>query len=72
MSGARRAGMVLLVAGALVLAYGGRTFTTSSSDGTSELMSFESTSEGRINALMWVGIAALIVGAVIITGSPKR
>lgn len=72
MSGSRWIGIVLLVAGALALVYGGFSYTkehTAAKVGPVELKVEEQKS---INIPMWAGIAAVVGGGLVLVVGGRR
>ena len=72
MGGTKIAAIILLIAGALALAYGGFTYTkqtTALSLGPIELQGKE---KKTVNIPVWAGLAALVVGGVLLVSGSKR
>ena len=72
MGGTKIAAIILLIAGALALAYGGFTYTkqtTAVSLGPIELQVKE---KKTVNIPVWAGLAALVVGGVLLVSGGKR
>lgn len=72
MGGTKIAAIILLIAGALALAYGGFTYTkqtTALSLGPIELQVKE---KKTVNIPVWAGLAALVVGGVLLVSGSKR
>ena len=72
MGGTKIAAIILLIAGALALAYGGFTYTkqtTAVSLGPIELQVKE---KKTVNIPVWAGLAALVVGGVLLVSGSKR
>ncbi len=66
MNGSRVLAIGLLVAGALALAYGGFTYTKSTSSADLGPISIEVQDKETVNIPMWAGIAALVVGGALL------
>jgi TRAP-type C4-dicarboxylate transport system permease small subunit len=72
MNATRIVGLLLLIAGALAVAYGGFSYTketTAVKLGPVELSVKE---QERVNVPMWAGIGAIVVGGVLIFVGGKR
>lgn len=72
MGSTKIAAIILLIAGALALAYGGFTYTkqtTAVSLGPIELQVKE---KKTVNIPVWAGLAALVVGGVLLVSGSKR
>jgi hypothetical protein len=66
MSGVKVIGLVLLVAGLAALAYGGFSYTKEKGDVNIGPVEIEVTEKERVNIPMWAGIAAAVVGGVLL------
>ncbi len=66
MTGSRTLGIVLLIAGALALTYGGFTYTKSTSEANLGPISIEVKDKETVNIPLWAGIAAIVVGGVLL------
>lgn len=66
MNGTRGLAIALLVAGTLALAYGGFSYTKSTSEAELGPISIEVKDKERVNIPMWAGIAAIVVGGVLL------
>lgn len=64
--------IALIVAGALALAYGGFTYTKSTSEAELGPISIEVKDKERVNIPMWTGIAAIVVGGVLLVSGGKK
>lgn len=71
MSGLKIAGIVLLVCGALSLAYGGFSYTTSRSDVDLGPVSFQVTESERVNIPVWLGAALIVAGGALLVGAGR-
>lgn len=72
MGGAKLAAMILIIAGALALAYGGFTYTkqtTAVSIGPIELNVQE---KKKVNIPIWAGIASIVIGSILLASGGKR
>jgi TRAP-type C4-dicarboxylate transport system permease small subunit len=58
--------IVLLVAGALALAYGGFSYTSDTHDAKLGPLEFSITEKERVNVPVWAGVALLAVGGGIL------
>ena len=65
-------GLVLLVAGVLALAYGGFTYTKSSSDVKIGPLELSVKDRETVNVPLWAGIAAAVVGGVLLVAGGRR
>lgn len=65
-------GLVLLVAGVLALAYGGFTYTKSSSDVKIGPVELSVKDRETVNVPLWAGIAAAVVGGVLLVAGGRR
>lgn len=72
MGSTRVAAIVLIVAGALALAYGGFTYTKSTSHADLGPISIEVQDKERVNIPMWAGIAAIVVGGILLAGPGRK
>ncbi|WP_425261727.1 hypothetical protein ACPOLB_12690 [Rubrivivax sp. RP6-9] len=65
-------GLVLLVAGVLALAYGGFTYTKSSSDVKIGPLELSVKDRETVNVPLWAGIVAAVVGGVLLVAGGRR
>jgi hypothetical protein len=65
-------GLVLLVAGVLALAYGGFTYTKSSSDVKIGPLELSVKERETVNVPLWAGVAAAVVGGVLLVAGGRR
>ncbi len=72
MGATRIAAIVLVVAGMLALAYGGFTYTKSTSKADLGPISIEVQDKERVNIPMWAGIAAIVVGGTLLVVPGRR
>lgn len=64
--------LVLIVGGALALAYGGFSYTKSSSEANLGPISVEVKDKEQVNIPMWAGIAAVVIGGIMLVVPGKR
>ena len=65
----RMLGIVLLVAGALALAYGGFSYTSETHEAKLGPVEINITEKERVNVPVWAGVALLVVGGgILLTG----
>jgi TRAP-type C4-dicarboxylate transport system permease small subunit len=63
MNSAKLAGIVLLAAGVLALAYGGFSYTKNSHDAHIGSLSLSVQDKKHVNVPVWAGVAAVVIGA---------
>jgi uncharacterized membrane protein HdeD (DUF308 family) len=66
MGSIKLAGIVLIVAGALALAFGGFSFTKETHDTKIGPLEFSVKDKERVNIPLWAGIAAVVAGGVLL------
>ena len=66
------AGIVLIVAGALALAYGGFSFTKETHKAEIGPLKFSVAEKERVNVPQWAGLAAVIAGVVLLVVGKKK
>jgi drug/metabolite transporter (DMT)-like permease len=66
------AGIVLLVAGILALAYGGFTYTEDTHEANLGPMSLSIDENRHVNVPVWVGVGMLVVGGLVFATGLKR
>lgn len=65
----RMLAIVLLVAGALALAYGGFSYTSDTHEAKLGPVEINITEKERVNVPVWAGVALLVVGGgILLTG----
>ena len=65
----RMLAIVLLVAGALALAYGGFSYTSETHEAKLGPVEINITEKERVNVPVWAGVALLVVGGgILLTG----
>lgn len=72
MNGLRLAGLVLIVAGVLALAYGGFSYTRQTQKAQIGPIELSVSERGNVNIPLWAGIAAVVGGgALLVLGGRK-
>jgi multidrug transporter EmrE-like cation transporter len=65
-------GVVLIVAGALALAYGGFSYTKESHQAKIGPLQFSVQEKEQVNVPQWAGLGAIIAGVILlVVGKPK-
>jgi multidrug transporter EmrE-like cation transporter len=72
MSPIRIAGIVLIVAGALALAYGGFSFTKETHKAEIGPLKLSVQEKEQVNVPQWAGIAAIVAGVVMLVVGTKK
>jgi drug/metabolite transporter (DMT)-like permease len=72
MSPLRIAGIVLIVAGALALAYGGFSFTKETHKAEIGPIKLAVQEKERVNVPQWAGLAAIVAGVVMLVVGGKK
>jgi multidrug transporter EmrE-like cation transporter len=72
MSPIRMVGIVLIVAGALGLAYGGFSFTKETHKAEIGPLKLAVQEKERVNVPQWAGLAAIVAGVVLIVIGNKK
>ena len=65
------AAIVLIVAGALGLAYGGFSYTKQTTGAKLGPIELKVTEKQTVNVPMWVGIGAIVIGGVLLLGGRR-
>jgi uncharacterized membrane protein YdcZ (DUF606 family) len=65
-------GIVLIVAGALVLGYGSFTFTKDTHTANIGPLSLSVKEKETVNVPVWAGIAAIVAGGLMLLGASRR
>lgn len=65
-------GIILIVAGALGLAYGGFTYTKETHEANLGPVSLSVDEKERVNIPLWVGVGAIVVGGVLLLVGGRR
>jgi hypothetical protein len=68
MSGQKIAGIIVLVLGALSLAYGGFSYTSGRSHMDLGPLSVQVEERDRVNVPIWLGVALVVVGGGLLAG----
>lgn len=68
----RIAGIVLIVAGALALAYGGFTYTKETHKAEIGPLNLSVAEKDRVNVPQWAGLAAIVAGVVMLVVGKKK
>ena len=68
----RTAGVVLIIAGALALAYGGFSYTKETHKAQIGPLKFSVQEEERFNVPQWVGLGAVLAGVVLLVAGRKK
>src|SRR5688572_26656010 len=68
----RIAGVILIVAGALALAYGGFSFTKETHKAEVGPLKFSVQEKERVNIPQWGGLGAILVGVVLLVAGKKK
>ena len=71
MSGVKIIGMLLIVAGALGLGYGSFSFTKDTHTAKIGSIQLSMKEKETVNVPVWAGIAAIVIGGVMVLGIPK-
>ncbi len=66
------AAVLLIVAGALALAYGGFSYTKETHEASIGPMNLSIAEKRHVNVPVWAGVVAVIVGGVLLVGGRKR
>jgi uncharacterized membrane protein YidH (DUF202 family) len=72
MSGLKIAAIVLILAGALALAYGGFSYTKDTHDVKLGPIELSVEEKKRVNIPVWAGIGAIVVGVVLLAGGARK
>lgn len=72
MNSLKMTAIVLIVAGALALAYGGFTYTKDTHDADLGPIHMSIKDKERVNIPMWAGVGAVVLGGVLLVGGLKR
>ena len=73
MNGVRMAGLVLIVAGVLALAYGGFSYTRETEQASIGPLHLSVEARKTINFPLWAGIGTLVIGgALVLVGARKN
>ena len=72
MSSTKIAAIILIIAGALALAYGGFTYTKETHDVKLGPIELSVKEKKTVNIPMWAGIGAIVLGSVLLLGAGKK
>jgi len=72
MGGTKLAAILLIIAGALALAYGGFTYTKRSTAVDFGPLQLQVKEKKTVNIPMWAGIGAIVVGGLLLVSGGKR
>jgi uncharacterized membrane protein YdcZ (DUF606 family) len=72
MNASKIIGIVLIVAGALGLAYGGFTFTKDTHTANIGPLSLSVKEKETVNVPVWAGIAAIVAGGLVLLAGSRR
>ncbi|MBK6404418.1 MAG: hypothetical protein IPF66_04925 [Holophagales bacterium] len=72
MNGLKGVAIILLVAGALALVYGGFTYTKKTHKAELGPLSFSIKDKETVNVPVWAGIAAVVAGGVLLFVNTKK
>lgn len=72
MGGTKLAAIVLIIAGVLALAYGGFSYTKRSTAVDFGPLQVQVKEKKTVNVPMWAGIAAVVVGGLLLVSGSKR
>lgn len=72
MNGLKGVAIILLVAGALALVYGGFTYTKKTHKADLGPLSFSIKDKETVNVPVWAGIAAVVAGGVLLFVNTKK
>jgi hypothetical protein len=72
MNSLKMAAIILIVAGALALAYGGFTYTKDTHDADLGPIHMSIKDKERVNIPIWAGVGAVVLGGVLLVGGLKR
>ena len=72
MSPMRIAGVILVIVGALALAYGGFSFTKETHKAEVGPLKFSVQEKERVNVPQWAGLGAIIAGVVLLVAGGRK
>ena len=72
MNALKMTAIVLIVAGALALAYGGFSYTRETHDADLGPIHMSVTDKERVHIPMWAGVGAVVLGGVLLVVGSKR
>jgi TRAP-type C4-dicarboxylate transport system permease small subunit len=72
MNAIKMAALALIVAGVLALIYGGFSYTKETHEAKLGSLQLSVSEKQTVNVPMWAGVAAIVVGGVLLLGPGKR
>lgn len=72
MNGLKIVAIILVLAGALALAYGGFTYTKDTHDVKLGPIELSVEEKKRVNIPVWAGIGAIVLGGVLLAGGARK
>ncbi len=72
MATARIVGIVIIVAGALALLYGGFSYTTEDTAAKIGPLELKVEQKNRVNVPIWAGVGAIVAGGLILIGTARK
>jgi TRAP-type C4-dicarboxylate transport system permease small subunit len=72
MGGTKIAAIILIIAGALALAYGGFTYTKDTHEVKLGPIELSVKEKKTVNIPMWAGIGAIVIGGVLLLGAGRK
>ena len=72
MGPARIAAIAVIVAGLLAVVYGGFSYTSENTAAKIGPVEIKVQEKNRVNIPLWAGIAAILVGGMVLIGTPRK
>ena len=72
MTGLRTAGMAIIIAGVLALAYGGFSYTKDSTAVKLGPVELKVQEKQTVSVPIWAGIAAIVAGGLVLVGAGRK
>jgi TRAP-type C4-dicarboxylate transport system permease small subunit len=72
MNAIKMAALALIVAGVLALIYGGFSYTKETDEAKLGSLQLSVSEKQTVNVPMWAGVAAIVIGGVLLLGPGKR
>lgn len=72
MGTARIAALIVIVAGVVALLYGGFSYTSENTAAKLGPLELTVKEENRVNIPVWVGVAAIVSGGLVLLGSARK
>lgn len=69
---ARIAALIVIAAGVVALVYGGFSYTTESTAARLGPLELKVKEENQVNIPVWVGVAAVVSGGLVLLGSARK